>query len=427
VQTHTQYPVPSGSTENARVVDRPLWVLISVSVASIAPLLAMPVIVGALQDYWGYSASTAGYVSSAELLGMFIASVVTSALADRIRWRAFTATSLVFAVVLNLLSIFSRDPTAFAIARFAAGTAAGLAYAASLTLLSRTRDYVRSFAFSVCAQVICNALILEAFPRLIARAGVPSAFAAIAAITLISAVLVLRWFSSAEHDRGSVDLPIARGASRRSPAGAWTLCLISVACFYVTIGGYWAYCERIGLTVGLSLPSIHRLLSVGVLLSAAGCLAALWLSRRVGQAIPLLLAVLVLAGFLAMSGVVSSVAVYVVTLGIVQVCWNFFDILQLGTLAQIEPSGRAAALVPAAQGFALAVGPSVAATVLRAGIGYRGVLVLCAIFCVLAAACYWAALLVFRTSSRPNGHRGPKGDLGTVGITSVLGSGAVDE
>jgi MFS family permease len=387
----------------------------------------MPVLVGALQDYWGYSASTAGYVSSAELLGMFMASVVTSALANRIRWRAFTATSLVLAVVLNLLSIFSRDPAAFAIVRFAAGAAAGLAYAASLTLLSRTRDYTRSFALSVCAQVICNALILEAFPRLIARAGVPAAFVAIAAITLTSAVLVLRWFSSVENDRASGTVAIALSASDRSPAGAWALCLISVAFFYVTIGGYWAYCERIGLTVGLSLRSIHRLLSVGVLLSAAGCLAALWLSRRVGQAIPLLLAVLVLAGFLATSGVVSSAAVYIATLGIVQVCWNFFDILQLGTLAQIEPSGRAAALVPAAQGFALAVGPSIAATVLRVGLGYRGVLILCAIFCVLAAACYWAARVVFRASTRPNDLRGSKGDLKAVGVTSVVGSGAIDE
>ncbi len=323
-------------------------------------------------------------------------------------------------------SIFSRDPVAFSIVRFAAGTAAGLAYAASLTLLSRTRDYTRSFALSVCAQVICNALILEAFPRVIARAGVPAAFVAIAAITLTSAVLVLRWFSSVE-DRASGTVAIALSASDRSPAGAWALCLISVAFFYVTIGGYWAYCERIGLTVGLSLPNIHRVLSVGVLLSAAGCLAALWLNRRVGQAIPLLLAVLLLAGFLATSGVVSSAAVYITTLGIVQVCWNFFDIFQLATLAQIEPSGRAAALVPAAQGFALAVGPSIAATVLRVGLGYRGVLVLCAIFCVLAAACYWAALVVFRTSIRPNDLQGPKGDLEAVGVNSVVGSGAIDE
>ena len=142
---------------------------------------------------------------------------------------------------------------------------------------------------------------------------------------------------------------------------------MAVALFYVTIGSYWAYAERMGIGFGISMEEVHWLLSAGVLLSAAACLSARAVAHRIGQSRPLLLALAMLATTLLIHGMLPTPTMFVITLAVLQLCWNFIDIFQLGTLAVLDPSGRAAALVPAAQGAALAAGPAAAGFVLRSG------------------------------------------------------------
>jgi predicted MFS family arabinose efflux permease len=166
------------------------------------------------------------------------------------------------------------------------------------------------------------------------------------------------------------------------------LCLGAVALVYVAIGSYWAYAERMGIAFDLSAGVVHQLLTASVLLSTIGCLAAFRLSRSVGQSRPLLGALALLSAVLLIHSGFPHPAMYVVTLGVMQMCWNLIDIFQLGTLAIVDPSGRAAALVPAAQGIALAAGPAAGGLALTAGHGYWAVLLLAGGAAALATLCY---------------------------------------
>lgn len=166
------------------------------------------------------------------------------------------------------------------------------------------------------------------------------------------------------------------------------LCLGAVSLVYVAIGSYWAYAERMGIAVDLSEPAVHHLLTASVLLSTLGCLAAFRLSRSVGQSRPLLGALGLLSAVLLIHSGLPHPAMYVLTLGVMQMCWNLIDIFQLGTLAIVDPSGRAGALVPAAQGIALAVGPAAGGVALTAGRGYWAVLLLAGGAAALATLCY---------------------------------------
>ena len=60
-----------------------VWAEIALAIGSVAPILGMPIIVGALQDGWGYSAAYAGYVTSVDLAGLLAGSVATSLLGNR--------------------------------------------------------------------------------------------------------------------------------------------------------------------------------------------------------------------------------------------------------------------------------------------------------------------------------------------------------
>jgi predicted MFS family arabinose efflux permease len=378
-----------------------VWAEISLAIGSVAPILGMPIIVGALQDGWGYTAEYAGYVTSIDLAGALAGSVATSLMARRLDWRRYVGAALALSATSNLLCAPFHGIAALCCLRFAAGLASGATYASSLALLSRNAEPARAFSFLILMQVLANAIVLALFPLLSARWGPAAIFVAVAGVLLatLAVVPLLPRRDSAPR----AQLPARATLRRRSFAVPLlpTLCLMAVALFYVTIGSYWAYAERMGIGFGISTEEVHWLLSTGVLLSAAACLSARAVARRIGQSSALLLALAMLATTLLIHGMVPTPAMFVVTLAVLQLCWNFIDIFQLGTLAVLDPSGRAAALVPAAQGAALAAGPAAAGFVLGLGKGYTAVLLLAGFTSALAALIYAVVHRRYRGESVP--------------------------
>jgi MFS family permease len=376
-----------------------VWAEISLAIGSVTPILGMPIIVGALQDGWGYTADYVGYITAIDLAGVLTGSVATSWLARRIDWRGYVGAALALSAAFNLLCAPFHGVIALCCLRFAAGVTSGATYASSLTLLSRHAEPARGFSILILLQVLANAIVLALFPLLNARWGPAGIFMAIAGVllaTLAAVPLLPRRDSAAK-----AQLPARAAQHRRRFAVPLlpALCLTAVALFYVTIGSYWAYAERMGIGFGISMEEVHWLLSAGVLLSAAACVSARAVARRIGQSRALLLALAMLAATLLIHGMLPTPTMFVVTLAVLQLCWNFIDIFQLGTLAILDPSGRSAALVPAAQGAALAAGPAAAGFVLGLGKGYTAVLFLAGFMSALAAIIYAVVHRRYRSES----------------------------
>ncbi len=364
-----------------------VWAEIALAIGSVAPILGMPIIVGALQDGWGYTAEYAGYVTSIDLLGLLAGSIMTSALARHLDWRWYVGGALMLSAVSNVLCASIHSLVPLCSFRFVAGFGSGATYAASLTLLSRQAAPVRAFSILILLQVVANAVVLFVFPLLSERWGPASIFLTIAGV-LFASVAVSPLLP--RRDRTAPTPAPLREAQPRQPSVPLlpALCLMAVGLFYVTIGSYWAYAERMGIEFGISAQEVHWLLSAGVILSAAACVSARRIGQRFGQSRSLLAALAFLAATLLVHGAFPSAAMFVVNLAVLQLCWNFIDIFQLGTLAIVDPSGRAAALVPAAQGAALAAGPAAAGFILGLGKGYTAVLLLAGSTSALAAATY---------------------------------------
>jgi MFS family permease len=358
---------------------------IALAIGSVAPILGMPIIVGALQDGWGYTAENAGYVTSIDLAGLLAGSIVTSVLAHRVDWRWYVGGALAASAAFNVLCAPFHGIVALCALRFAAGLTSGATYASSLTLLSRYAEPARAFSILILLQVLANAVVLWVFPLLNERFGPAAIFAAVAAVLALS-VAVTPLLPRRDPPPAVPTAP--RRAQRLRVPLLPALCLMAVALFYVTIGSYWAYAERMGIEFGISMQQVHWLLSAGVFLSAAGCLSARAVGHRFGQSRTLLAALALLAATLLVHGFLPTAAMFVVNLAVLQLCWNFIDIFQLGTLAIVDPSGRSAALVPAAQGAALAAGPAAAGFILGLGKGYPAVLFLGGSTTALAAVTY---------------------------------------
>jgi predicted MFS family arabinose efflux permease len=379
---------------------RALWAQIALGLGSVIQILGMPIIVGGLQDHWGYTASYAGYITSIDLAGLCVGGIMTSAWATRIDWRRYTAIVVILGAVMNVACVWFHTLGPLCALRFAAGLASGAAYSSSLALLCQTEDTAKGFSVLIFAQVIANAIVLAAFPAIDNRWGPAGLFVSIG-IVLIATVFVVPALPERQPARLSDGANERDSAPRRSStiiqAG---LCLAAVVLVYIAIGSYWAYAERMGITFGLDASVVHNLLTASVLLSSLGCVAAFRLSRSVGQSRPLLAALGLLSVTMLANSVSPHAVMYVLTLGTMQLCWNFIDIFQLGTLAFVDPSGRGAALVPAAQGVALAIGPAAGGLALTAGQGYPAVLVLAGGAATLAALCF-AVVYVWHQRTTP--------------------------
>lgn len=359
---------------------RAFWSQIALGLGSVIQILGMPIIVGALQDHWNFTAADAGYITSIDLAGLCIGAITTSAWAPKLNWRRYMTVTIVLGAGMNVLCLWFHAFGALAALRFGAGLASGAAYSSSLALLCHATDTARGYSILIFAQVIANALVLATFPMIDDHWGPAGLFVTIAGVLMATLLVV-------------PNLPQPQPKAATHPSGAGrivlpALCLSAVAFVYVAIGSYWAYAERMGIAFGLAPNIVHHLLTASVLLSSLGCVGAFKVSRNVGQSRPLLAALGLLAITLLSHSASTHTAMYVVTLVVMQLCWNFIDIFQLGTLSLVDPTGRAAALVPAAQGIALALGPAAGGLALTVGEGYVAVLVLSGAMAALATACY---------------------------------------
>lgn len=355
--------------------DRPAAIVACVGMAILgfSLFMGMPILVGALVDDFGFSEEQVGYLASADLGGMFVASLVTSLLVTRVNRRMLASAGIAVAILCNVLSLNENAFQNLLPIRFLAGTGAGLAYAIAVAVLAGSHNTARNYTFLIFGQVLTNALILYTFPQISGKWGANGIFVAYCAVFstgLLFALWLPRYFDANEQERVSR----AEGVRTHFPSYLSWLCLVAVFGFYFMIGAYWAFIERIGVSLGYDSEFIGLVLAVFTVFSLIGCVTAYWLSRRFGQSRPLLGALLIMAVALYLHTPGIDVIVYFIGLVAIFLLWNFIDIYQLGTIANIDHSGRYAALLPAGQGLSMAAGPATGGFLLGQGFGYEAVM-----------------------------------------------------
>jgi hypothetical protein len=104
-----------------------------------------------------------------------------------------------------------------------------------------------------------------------------------------------------------------------------------------------------------------------------------------------LLTVSVIVGMLA-NGITDTT--FFVSVFAFNFLWIFNDVYQMSIVANVDKSGRFAALLPGAQGLGQIIGPNVAASILALNLGYSGVFLMCAAAAFIALLIY--AFMYFR-------------------------------
>ncbi len=349
---------------------------VMISFVGNAVVMGMPLMVGALADFLHFSEQQVGWMASADLGGMFLASLFTAAVVSRVNRRHLATLGILVAIAANYLSTQFQAFDSLVMVRVMAGFGGGICYSTGIACLAITRKTGRNFSIMMFGLVLINAIELYTIPSLTGAWGIDGIFLAFCvAFALCLGVIPLLYPHTPA--RPSVAQDADRDTSKpRLPTYLPLACLLAVSCFYITIGSFWAFIERAGVDAGLTDAFIANVLTLGNVFTLAGCVAAVWLSNRAGQSRVLMAALGGMAGVLGLLAVDIGATTFVIgTFGFC-IAWLFTDIFQLGTLSHIDASGRYAALVPAAQGLAQTAAPAIAGFLLSRQLGYGAVMLL---------------------------------------------------
>jgi predicted MFS family arabinose efflux permease len=401
--TARELTVPGGGSlaEPLAIADRYSVIASCLALATVGFLtsMGMPMVVAALIQQYSYTEGDAGYVASNEYLGMFAASAVVSALVLKVSRRKLALAGIIIAVASNAMSLFVTALGSLLAVRFLSGLGCGMAYAVAVAVLAGTSHTVRNFMFLVFANAGTNVLVLNAFPSILDHwhlAGVFLAYCAVLVVTSFCIPWLPAGFAPAQR-------PLLEGGGlqeRSAPHhGVLWLCLFAVFCFYMMIGGYWAFIVPIGVSIGFDTEFVGQMLSAGILLSIVSCLAAYRLSQRLGQSKPLLFALAIIAITHIGGGVLFGPAAFLVGLVAVNFFWSFTDIYQFGTIANIDHSGVFASRIQGAQMVGYVMSPAWAGWLLDHKLGYPRLLVLFGAYVATALAAYIVAYVVLRRTA----------------------------
>ena len=273
---------------------------------------------------------------------------------------------------------------AFVLLQGIAGFCGGSLYSLSLTVLSDGRRPDRYFAYAIGAQTVFQIFGLVAGPFLIHHGGVNAMLLVFIALCAVGLPLVK--FVPA-HGRTQ------RAALSGAPLLSRPVLLALAGCFlfYLNIGAYWTYIERIGTTAGIGLGAISNALAFSTAASMAGVFLATWLGGRRGLFMPIavsagaiVLSIALLTGSLQLTAYVASAVVY-------GVAWNVSVTYQYSTVNVVDRSRRGVALAPAFHNAGGAAGPAVAALFVTEQ-DHSGVLWLAGISVLVSAVCFLIAL-----------------------------------
>jgi MFS family permease len=354
-------------------------------------LVGIPVISTAWVTLLGFSEVEVGRVAGADLGGLSLGAVVTAMLIGKVNRRLLVLIGLSLAVVANGLCISVVDYDQVLWLRLLSGIGSGIYTAVAVSSLGASSKPARAYNAMLFAFAFSQALEMHFLP-LLSMAGIYTTFI----VCFLLTIPFISWIP-AHAPTEVVELVAADSLAAQSvPKFVPWLCLAAMVITYINIGAYWTYIELAAASDQADPEWVGQVLTWSSFCSLIGCLFATILSSRYGLLRPLLVTLVTMAvivGMLANGITDKNILISVLSFNFL---WIFIDVYQMSTIANVDKTGRFAALMPGAQGLGQIIGPNLAASILGLNLGYSGVFIMCAGAAIVAMLLYAFMYLRFR-------------------------------
>jgi predicted MFS family arabinose efflux permease len=331
-------------------------------------LYVIPIFVGATADGFHAREGTAGIISSWELAVMAVASMILAArfeTVDKKLWSIAGAIWFTGGYLLSFWSLGAEQWTVFLLARGISGAGEGILFGVSSGLAAQTARPDRTFAFFSGSHIVASILCFEILPTTIEHLGPVGAFALMAGIGLL-AIPVMFWIPA------SATAPVqSTGGAPDKISSTAVLLILSVGALNLGLNTLFPFTERIGTSIGLTLPEIGRMLTYGAILSILGPIAANFAAPRGGRTLSL--------GLGSASQVVGTLIVvyatshafWTVSYIVTSPALMYFMPLLYGLVAYYDRTGKVNAAAASMTAWMSAAGPLLGGFVLNTGGNYR--------------------------------------------------------
>jgi hypothetical protein len=318
-----------------------------------------PVVLGALQIAGRITVSQIGVAATFELLALGLMSAIAESIFSVRYLRSIGITAGICLTALNLLSAFLVG-WEFIVIRAAAGLAAGILLWITAGLISRSRAPERAAAIFLTTQTLAQLGGAALLPIV----GVDSKpdlglwfLAAMALLATLSCLGIPRAYA-----------PLGRpseGKGHASLSFASFVTLVLVVAQVAFVLGIWVYMDPLVRLSGLS-PTIGAFaVAVGLGAQVVGGLVAMVVPAKVTPRAVFLAAGLIDLVLLVIFAGHPGAPIFFVTVFVFGFLWLFVMPYQTLMAVKVDPSRRAAMLVPFAQLLGASVGPFVASLVVK--------------------------------------------------------------
>ena len=362
--------------------NRTLAAGVLLGVSGVAIFNVLPLYLGAAAEQLNLSPDKTGLLATIELSAIALASLLGPLWVSRVNWRvtAYAATSII--ILGDLLTTTLSNYELILLTRVITGFfGEGLVYAIAISALAESDEPERAFGYAVSGQVLSAAVGLYFLPPLVAILGVNSVIYYVAAIAFASLWLV-HWMPEASTKRVQ-----AISCEPRFPSFVPLIGLAVMSIWYLCIGSFWAFAERIGDEAGLELQVIGTALSISTIAGLLGSISATFLKGRFGRMWPFLAAVVLqIFVFIAISMEFSE-QLFFAALIVFNIGWNFGVTYLLAMIASSDSQGKFVVLAPVSQSIGTAGGPALTG-LMAVQYGYGVVIPFDIVCCVIAVIIY---------------------------------------
>jgi DHA1 family inner membrane transport protein len=351
-----------------RPSNRTFWAAGALGILATAVAAILPVLVGVWQKQAGLQVDQAGFVAATELFAQVAGTGMFLWASPRWTLRIIAVVGLCVMVVGNIATAVSVDFASLMMARAIGGAGGGVIRALCMMSLAKALSPGRAFAVYAGAQVGLAAMTTAFIPHFIETQGVRAPFLV---LTLASALgfalcpLLPRYSPlppSAMRQRGAASYPMAA-----------ILAIVALFVFFAGQGALWTYLAPIGAYRSIPAAGVTQALTLLNFAGLAGALGVGAMAHRVNPRIALL--TLLATEILSIVGLfnVHSSAGFIASAGVFYFSWCASFPFQFTVISLSDSSGRASAVVPAADGLGLAGGAALTSVVLPAlGLGSAG-------------------------------------------------------
>ena len=368
---------------------RSLGISLYMTLVGYGVLVGIPVISTAWTTQLGFTEVQVGRVAGADLGGLSLGAVVAAFFIAKVDRRLMVLASALVAIGANYLCTIMVEYEQVLWLRAIAGIGSGVYTAVAVACLGASSKPARAYNAMLFAFAFSQAAEMNFLPQL-SMDGIYYVF--ISAYVL--GLLFLGWIPPRAVDKPldvEVDVSDSQGHHSEhrhvSTYVPWMV-LGAILFTYINIGAYWTYIELATVDSDATPEWVSRVLVWSSFCSIFGCLVATLISNRFGLARPLLVTLVIQAIIVGMlAGGIDNNKILLSLLGF-NFLWVFIDVYQMSTVANVDHSGRFAALMPGAQGLGQIIGPNLAASILANGMGYDAVFIMCALSSLTAMAIY---------------------------------------